>query len=124
MAMQLSQLSHSGKSITHNMYTHSSPSQTCGSPPQTNRSDSDKGSQISGNDSVVQVNWLPEDEATLISFLISKKDKGNGGFKPSLWTAAAEHMKPLTKKGGPKTPDKCKGKWTRVCAKHCCTGKC
>ena len=124
MAMQLSQLSHSGKSITHNMHTRSSPPQTRGSPPQTNHSDSDKGSQISGNDGVAQVNWSPEDKATLISFLISKKEKGDGGFKPSVWTAAAEHMKPLTKKGGPKTPDKCKGKWTRVCAKHCCTGKC
>ena len=78
------------------MHTRSSPPQTHGSPSQTNHSDSDKGSQISGNDSVAQVNWSPEDQAALISFLISKKEKGNGGFKPSVWTAAVENMKPLT----------------------------
>ena len=89
---------------------------TCSSPPNSNHSNSDGASHTStgaeGN-----VRWLLADEAALINFLITNKDKSGDrlGFKQSVWSAAAEHLQQVTKKGGPKTARKCKAKWSRVC---------
>jgi hypothetical protein len=62
------------------------------------------------------VHWSSADEIAFIDFLIAHKAEAGDGlnFKPSVWTAAAEHMRPLTTKGGPKQADKCKAKWGRV----------
>jgi hypothetical protein len=69
----------------------------------------------------VAVHWTVEEEAILIDFLVAHKAEAGDGlnFKASFWTTAAEHMRPHTKKGGIKTANKCKSKWTRVSAKRC-----
>lgn len=92
------------------------PVHTCSSPPQSNQSNSDGASQASGGHEG-NVQWSSADETALIEFLAANLDKAGDGFnfKPSVWTAAANHMQPIMKKGGPKTSDKCKAKWTRVC---------
>jgi hypothetical protein len=85
-------------------------------------SDSEEALQVHGAPSTTEVDpvgkadWSVEDETALIDFLIiHKAQAGDGlGYKPSVWTAAAAHMLPLTTKGGPKAPDKCKAKWGRV----------
>ena len=81
-------------------------------------SDSDGPSQLSASkvDLTSHVQWTEQDEAALIAFLITHKAEGGDGlnFKQSFWTAAAEHMKQHTTKGGPKVADKCKAKWARV----------
>jgi hypothetical protein len=61
--------------------------------------------------------WTQDDETALITFLLKhKSEAGDGGnFKSSTWTLVATKMNGLKKKGGEKTADSCKGKWTRVC---------
>ena len=65
---------------------------------------------------MTNVVWTQEDETTLINFLITHKSEAGDGlsFKPSVWTAAAIYMQPVTTKGGPKHADKCRAKWGRV----------
>jgi len=62
--------------------------------------------------------WTEDDEDEFVAFLGDEKiqgKRGDGGtFKSAVWTAAAEHMKQFTTKGGVKTSDACKSKWTRV----------
>jgi hypothetical protein len=62
--------------------------------------------------------WTEDDEDGFVAFLGDEKIQGKrgdgGSFKPAVWTAAAEHMKQFTTKGGVKTADACKSKWTRV----------
>lgn len=62
--------------------------------------------------------WTEEDEDKFVAFLSDEKiqsERGDGGgFKPSVWSAVVEHMKQFTTKGGVKTVDVCKRKWTRV----------
>jgi hypothetical protein len=89
--------------------------QTRSSPPQSTHSDSDHASQaVTGANA--PVHWTEVDESALVDFLIAHKAEGGDGmnFKPSVWSAAAEHMRPLTTKGGPKNARKCKAKWHRV----------
>ena len=94
------------------MCTHSSP-------PNSNHSKSEEASQATGaanSDLKTNVIWTHEDETALIDFLIAHKSEAGDGvnFKPSVWTAAAIHMQPVTTKCGPKHADKCKAKWGRV----------
>jgi hypothetical protein len=65
--------------------------------------------------SKVAIHWTIEDENAFVDYLIAHKAEGGIGmnFKPSVWTAAA-HMQPLMTKGGQKSAEKCKAKWSRV----------
>ena len=102
--------SHQRSTIVHDMHTRSSPAQSV-------RSDSDSTPDNAGPEpKVPAVHWSQDNEIAFIDFLIAHKAEGGDGlnFKASVWTAAAEHMRPLTTKGGPKNPDKCKAKWGRV----------
>lgn len=92
---------------------------TRSSPANSNKS-SDGASQAS-EPGTKAARWLLEDEIALIDFLIANKEKaGDGlGFKPSVWTAAADHLEKVTTKGGPKTHDKCKAKWHKVRYHQC-----
>ena len=60
--------------------------------------------------------WTTTDEDELITFLVEHKAAaGDGGnFKKTTWTAASEHLKQFTMKGGVKTAEACKSKWSRV----------
>ena len=92
---------------------------TCSSPPNSNYSESEEASQATGaanSDLMTNVIWTQEEETALINFLITHKSEAGDGvnFKPSVWTATAIHMQPVTTKGGPKHADKCKAKWGRV----------
>ena len=92
---------------------------TCSSPPNSNHSESEEASRATGaanSDLTTNVIWTQEDKTALIDFLIThKSEAGNGvNFKPSVWTAAAIHMQPVTTKGGLNHADECKAKWGRV----------
>ena len=44
-----------------------------------------------------------------------KAETGNSAtFKPSIWTANAQHVEQFCTKGDPKTVKLCASKWTRV----------
>ena len=90
--------------------------QTRSSPSQSVHSDSDGASQANADPAKGPVHRSEANETTLVEFLITHKAEAGDGlnFKPSVWTAAAEHMWPLTMKGGPKHAEKCKAKWSRV----------
>jgi hypothetical protein len=62
--------------------------------------------------------WTTDDESALIAFLLKHKDEARDGanFKSSVWKAAVEEMEKYTTKGGPKSADSCKLKWTQVCS--------
>ena len=95
--------------IIDNMQTQSSPSQSI-------HSDSDGALWANTDPAKAPVHWSAANETAFIDFLIAHKaEAGNSlNFKPSVWTAAAEHMQLLTTKGGPKHAEKCKAKWGRV----------
>lgn len=61
--------------------------------------------------------WTLEDETALVTCLLKHKSEGGDGanFKPSVWSQVAEEMKQHKTKGGDKTSDSCKSKWSRVC---------
>jgi hypothetical protein len=63
-----------------------------------------------------KAHWTTIDEDKLIVFLVEHKAAaGDGGnFKKTTWTAASEHLKQFTTKGGVKGAEACKSKWTRV----------
>src|ERR1700722_7319450 len=79
-----------------------------------------RGPSVTEVDPFIKADWSVEDETALIDFLITHKAEAGDGlnYKSSTWTAAAAHMLPLTTKGGPKTADKCKTKWGRVCVTY------
>jgi hypothetical protein len=62
--------------------------------------------------------WTTDDESALIAFLIEHKSKAGDGtnFKSSVWNAAVEEMAKYSTKGGPKSANSCKSKWTQVCS--------
>ena len=95
------------------MHTHSSP-------PNSDSGDASWVTEAANSDLTTNVIWTQEDETALIDFLITHKSEDGDGlnFKPSVWTAAATHLQPITTKGGPKNGDKCKAKWGRVCTKQ------
>ena len=90
--------------------------QTQSSPCQSVHSDSDGALRANTDPAKTPVHQSAEYETTFINFLIAHKAEAGDGlnFKPSVWTAAAEHMQLLTTKGGPKHAEKCKAKWGRV----------
>ena len=96
--------------IVDDMQTRSSPSQSV-------HSDSDGALRANTDPAKAPVHWSAANETAFVDFLIAHKAEAGDGlnFKPSVWTAAAEHMRPLTTKGGPKHAEKCKAKWGRVC---------
>ena len=85
---------------------------TCNSPPQVSDHNDDSVTELPP----ARCNWSDQDKIDLIRFLIKQKaETGDSAtFKPSIWTAAAQHIDQSRTKGGPKTVKSCASKWTRV----------
>ena len=66
--------------------------------------------------------WLPEDEAALIAFLLTKavgNTADNHTFKDHVYIEAAKLINPLCQKGSEKTSGSCKSKYAKVCIFYC-----
>jgi hypothetical protein len=81
---------------------------TRSSPDQYNTSEDGQG----GGSDTLHCQWSSEEEALLIDYVVENKDQMGDGT--SFWSAAAEQIKPHSKKGATKTAAKCKTKWNRV----------
>ena len=86
---------------------------TRSSPPE-----SDDGSIPDNPGKDPRCDWSEEDETRFIQFLITQKAKAGDSatFKDPVFRAAAAHMEETRTKGGPKTLERCRAKWNRVCA--------
>jgi hypothetical protein len=64
-----------------------------------------------------RVAWTVEDERLLIAFVTEHKSEAGdvGNFKEAVWEAAARLLSERRTKGGVKTAESCKNKWSRVC---------
>jgi hypothetical protein len=86
---------------------------TRSSPPE-----SDDGEPIATDNpsKLPRCEWSEEDETRFIEFLVTKQAKAGDSatFKDSIFRAASEHMEETRTKGGPKTFDRCRAKWSRV----------
>jgi hypothetical protein len=66
-------------------------------------------------DSNLKAVWSPEETAAFIDYLHENRSKvGEGGFKMTTFTSAAEAIAPLLKMGPSKTDKMCKTKWLSV----------
>ena len=75
--------------------------------------DSGPGSK---HNSKERAQWTPEDESVFAAHLLKRKAEVKDGatFDNPTWNEVAKEMDKLKTKGGEKTVDGCKTKWSRV----------
>jgi hypothetical protein len=68
-----------------------------------------------------RAHWTSEDETALVACLLKHKPEAGDGvnFKGSTWSQVAKEMEELKTKGGEKTAESCKTKWSKVCNMQC-----